>query len=248
MRPPCKIETQRRRNTLNTARRGLERRHSVPNVRVVWPWVIASLAMLAMTEARGQQDLDAGKTAPQLFAQDCSTCHKSPQGLVKTMSGGSLVSFLRQHYTSSSASANLIAGYLLAAGGSPRDRQKDQAKQPPQPSDRAKFARPADPTPPRPPVGLPPANVPAAQPPAPPSAKPQDRLARPGNPTVDQGGVDQPGRSARKSRRSTLVTPSAEPPSPALPAPPAAEATASTGETSRSPAAAVRPGFSEPLP
>src|SRR3954465_4868041 len=67
-------------------------------------WVIASLAGLAGTSAHAQ-DLDAGKTGPQLFAQDCVACHRSPRGLVKSMSSGSLVSFLRQHYTSSSASA-----------------------------------------------------------------------------------------------------------------------------------------------
>jgi type IV secretory pathway VirB10-like protein len=230
----------------------------VPNLRIMWPWAIASLAMLAMTAARGQ-DLDAGKTAAQLFAQDCSACHRSPQGLVKTMSGGSLVSFLRQHYTSSSASANLIAGYLLTAGGNPRDRQKDQAKQPPQPSDRAKFARPADPAPPRPQAAVPQANVPPSQPPASPSSKQNERLARPANPATDQGGGDQPGRSSRKSRRSSQATPAAELPAPsAAPSPsaaaasaPGAEATGTTGgasETRRPPATAVRPGFSEPLP
>src|SRR5262245_53242661 len=74
-------------------------------------WVMASLAALAVTDAHAQQDLDAGKTGPQLFAQDCAACHRSPRGLVKSMSGGSLVSFLRQHYTSSSASAGALAAY-----------------------------------------------------------------------------------------------------------------------------------------
>ena len=81
----------------------------MPNARLVWSCVIGSLAALAITAARGQQDLDAGKSGPQLFAQDCSACHRSPQGLVKTVGGGSLVSFLRQHYTSSSASATAVA-------------------------------------------------------------------------------------------------------------------------------------------
>src|SRR5215217_4852366 len=176
-------------------------------MRLLWPCVVALLTGLAATGAYGQQDLDAGKTGPQLFAQDCAACHKSPQGLVKTISGGALVGFLRQHYTSSSASANMIAGYLLAAGGPPRnDRQKDQAKQPGQNQDRAKLARPGDAAATRPPAAappVPPANVPmppASQLPTSPSPTSQvptkqHRLAHPGNATTDQGGAEQPGRS-----------------------------------------------------
>src|SRR5262249_12647891 len=70
--------------------------------------VIASLAGLAVTSALAQQDLDAGKTGPQLFAQDCAACHRSPRGLMKNTSSGSLTGFLRQHYTSSSSSAGAL--------------------------------------------------------------------------------------------------------------------------------------------
>src|SRR5690349_7150007 len=117
---------------------------------------MAPLAAAAITAAHGQQDLDAGKSGPQLFAQDCAACHRSPLGLVKTVSANSLVGFLRQHYTSSATSANAVAAYILANGGTARpERQKDQARQPSQ--ERGRAARQAEP------AGRPPAQVPSAQ-------------------------------------------------------------------------------------
>src|SRR3954449_11086190 len=98
-------------------------------MRLLWPCVVALLTGFAAPGAYGQQDLDAGKTGPQLFAQDCAACHRSPQGLAKTVSGSGLVSFLRQHYTSSSTSASAVAAYVQAAGPAPRnERQKDQGR------------------------------------------------------------------------------------------------------------------------
>lgn len=62
--------------------------------------------------AGAQESLDQGKTPAQLFASDCSICHKSPQGL--TRGGGilGLENFLREHYTASKETAGAIAGYL----------------------------------------------------------------------------------------------------------------------------------------
>lgn len=62
------------------------------------------------------QDFSAGKTAAQLFASDCSACHKSPAGLAKGQSVSSLTSFLREHYTTKSESAAALAAYLSGAG------------------------------------------------------------------------------------------------------------------------------------
>jgi hypothetical protein len=62
------------------------------------------------------QDFSAGKTAAQLFASDCSACHKSPAGLAKGRSVSSLTSFLREHYTTKSESAAALAAYLSGAG------------------------------------------------------------------------------------------------------------------------------------
>jgi hypothetical protein len=62
------------------------------------------------------QDFSAGKTAAQLFASDCSACHKSPAGLAKGQSVSSLTSFLREHYTTKAESAAALAAYLTTAG------------------------------------------------------------------------------------------------------------------------------------
>jgi hypothetical protein len=62
--------------------------------------------------AKAQGDLDQGKTAAQLYASACATCHKSPQNLSKTKWSFGLESFLREHYTSSSESAAILAVYL----------------------------------------------------------------------------------------------------------------------------------------
>lgn len=65
---------------------------------------------------QAQENLDAGKSPSQLFAGNCSACHKSPRGLLKTIPAGSLQGFLRQHYTTSPEMAGVLAGYLSANG------------------------------------------------------------------------------------------------------------------------------------
>lgn len=62
------------------------------------------------------QDYSAGKTAAQLFASDCTACHKSPAGLAKGRSVGALASFLKEHYTTKEESAVALAAYLTGAG------------------------------------------------------------------------------------------------------------------------------------
>jgi hypothetical protein len=64
------------------------------------------------------QNLEAGKSASQLFAGTCNACHKSPRGLLKTVSAGSLPGFLRQHYTTSSDMASLLSTFLVSNGAS----------------------------------------------------------------------------------------------------------------------------------
>lgn len=92
--------------------------------RRAWPFVFAGVAALCAWAAFAQ-NLDEGKTAPQLFASDCAACHRGPQGLAKNNGAGSLSGFLRQHYTSSARSAGLLAAYLAANPGNSRsERQK----------------------------------------------------------------------------------------------------------------------------
>jgi hypothetical protein len=70
------------------------------------------LALAIAGPAEAQGDLDQGKTAGQLFASACATCHKSPQSVSKTKWSFGLESFLREHYTSGSESAAILAVYL----------------------------------------------------------------------------------------------------------------------------------------
>ncbi len=84
----------------------------------LWKVSVGLLTVVAGLSAApaAAQDFSAGKTAAQLFASDCSACHKSPGGLAKGLSVGSLTSFLREHYTTKSESAAALAAYLASAG------------------------------------------------------------------------------------------------------------------------------------
>jgi hypothetical protein len=75
------------------------------------------------------QNLEAGKSPSQLFAGTCNACHKTPRGLLKTVSAGSLPGFLRQHYTTSGDMAAQLSSFLIANGASDaRSRQGADAK------------------------------------------------------------------------------------------------------------------------
>jgi mono/diheme cytochrome c family protein len=70
------------------------------------------LAFAFAGSAAAQGNLDQGKTAAQLYASACATCHKSPPSLSNTRWFFGLESFLREHYTSSRESAAILAAYL----------------------------------------------------------------------------------------------------------------------------------------
>jgi hypothetical protein len=80
------------------------------------------------------QNLEAGKSPSQIFAGTCNACHKSPRGLLKTVSPGSLPGFLRQHYTTSSDMASTLSSYLVSNGatdtrlGGGRDKPSTEPK------------------------------------------------------------------------------------------------------------------------
>jgi len=80
---------------------------------------MAVLAFALAGPAGAQENLDQGKSGAQLYAADCAICHKTPQALGK--SGGllGLSSFLREHYTASRESADMIATYLQSFGNAP---------------------------------------------------------------------------------------------------------------------------------
>lgn len=94
-------------------------------------WVALGLSALSVANsAAAQGNLDQGKTAVQLYASACATCHKSRQTVSSTKWLFGLESFLRQHYTSSSESAAILAAYL-------KGQQKQSA--PVQPARAAKH-------------------------------------------------------------------------------------------------------------
>ncbi|WJR81799.1 hypothetical protein [Bradyrhizobium sp. NP1] len=92
------------------------------------------------------QNLDAGKSAPKLFAEGCAACHSSARGLAKGRFSLTLFLFLQQHYASNSSSAWALTSYLESVDEAPRGRS------------RAASAKPAAGTPrssPRPPMPVP---------------------------------------------------------------------------------------------
>jgi hypothetical protein len=85
------------------------------------------IGCLAAPSAWAQaQNLEAGKSPSQLFAGTCNACHKSPRGLLKTVSAGSLPGFLRQHYTTSSDMASQLSTFLISNGASDTRYQAKQ--------------------------------------------------------------------------------------------------------------------------
>ena len=73
-------------------------------------------------------NLEAGKTPSQIFSQTCTACHKSPRGLLKSVAPGSLPGFLRQHYTTSSDMAGILASYLISNGAADTRYQAKDGK------------------------------------------------------------------------------------------------------------------------
>jgi len=98
------------------------------------------------------QNLEAGKSPSQIFSGTCTACHKSPRGLLKTVSSGSLPGFLRQHYTTSSDMASLLSSYLVSNGATdtrygskPSTEPKSEARSgsgPEQPDRQGRRMRP----------------------------------------------------------------------------------------------------------
>jgi hypothetical protein len=117
----------------------------------LWKTSVGFLTVLAGLGAPAvAQDFSAGKTAAQLFASDCSACHKSPAGLAKGQSAGSLASFLREHYTTKPESASALAAYVAAAGpgnarvSPPATAAKPDEKPAPKPRPATTAVEPGD--------------------------------------------------------------------------------------------------------
>ncbi|MGY3614801.1 hypothetical protein [Bradyrhizobium sp. USDA 10063] len=115
---------------------------------LIFATVILVVAGLAANSAHAQPtNLEAGKSPSQIFAGTCSACHKSPRGLLKSVSSSALPGFLRQHYTTSSDMASLLASYLVSNGASDTRYQgrQEQAKHGKDAKQQQEAARPANP-------------------------------------------------------------------------------------------------------
>jgi hypothetical protein len=75
---------------------------------------------------RGQVNIDQGKSASELFANDCAACHKSTRGLANGRNSLTLSLFLREHYAASSQQAAALAAYVIGAGGNAPAAKPDQ--------------------------------------------------------------------------------------------------------------------------
>jgi len=75
------------------------------------------------------QNLEAGKSPAQIFAATCAICHKSPHGLLKSVSPGALPGFLRQHYTTSAGMAGAMSAYVLSNGAANRRSGDDLTRE-----------------------------------------------------------------------------------------------------------------------
>jgi hypothetical protein len=78
------------------------------------------------------QQLDAGKPPGQIFSSTCAVCHRSPRGLLKSVSPGALPGFLRQHYTTGADMAGVMAAYVLGNGGTDRVAEPPAKREPKQ--------------------------------------------------------------------------------------------------------------------
>jgi mono/diheme cytochrome c family protein len=79
-------------------------------------------------DARAQENLDRDKSGAKLFAASCVQCHKSARGLAKGRMSFTLSYYLRQHYTSSSASADTLTAYLQSVDTPPAKAKRAAGK------------------------------------------------------------------------------------------------------------------------
>jgi hypothetical protein len=111
--------------------------------------VMLLIGGFAATPVRAQ-NLEAGKSPSQIFSGTCTACHKGARGLLRTVAPGSLPGFLRQHYTTSSEMAGVLASYLISNGatdtryqGGPPKGTRDARQEPSgQPTQLDRSGRP----------------------------------------------------------------------------------------------------------
>jgi mono/diheme cytochrome c family protein len=99
---------------------------------LAWPTLGRCLLVLGVLyscsgPAAQAQNIDAGKSAPRLFADSCVNCHRNPKGLAKGRFRPTLFLFLQDHYTTSTSAAWELASYLASLDTPPKGRSKSAA-------------------------------------------------------------------------------------------------------------------------
>jgi hypothetical protein len=89
---------------------------------------LALMTLGLAAPAGAQENLDLGKTGAQIFASDCALCHKSPQALNKSGNLFGLSGFLREHYTASRETADVVAKYLESLPTAPAPAKRGAPK------------------------------------------------------------------------------------------------------------------------
>ena len=108
--------------------------------------IFGVVGFLVAAPAAAQENLDSGKNGAQLFASNCAPCHKSAQALNKSAGPFGLSSFLREHYTASRESADIIATYVQSFGTAPApSKRTGAAKRTPKGDEKAKTPGPKTP-------------------------------------------------------------------------------------------------------
>jgi hypothetical protein len=77
--------------------------------------VVGAAIGMVVFPAQAQSNIDAGKSPAQIFADTCSTCHRSARALKQTNAR-----FLLEHYTTGGQEAAAMAAYLASVGSDPR--------------------------------------------------------------------------------------------------------------------------------
>jgi hypothetical protein len=138
------------------------------------------------------ENLDAGKSPSQIFSNTCNACHKSPRGLLKSVSASSLPGFLRQHYTTGTDMASVLSSYLISNGAADPRYQGRDAKQ----KDAKQDGRSDQPD-----------RLGRRQPPA----APAQEAARPDAEGTPQGESGRRGRDAKRFARPHAAPDAAKP-------------------------------------
>jgi hypothetical protein len=95
----------------------------VASIDRIMGWVIGAAVVMTVVPAQAQStNIDAGKSAAQIFADTCNACHRSARELRPTHAG-----FLRDHYTTGMREAASMAAYLASVGSDPRAGQRRPA-------------------------------------------------------------------------------------------------------------------------